>query len=260
MIYEVSDICFTYPGGGRRILDHIGFTLAEGEILTILGPNGAGKSTLLRCMLNLLEPESGAVYLCGRDVRRLRPRETAGLVSYVQQTQHASFPYTVLDFVLMGRAPMLGLFERPGEADREAALRALADMGVAHLRDKPCTELSGGEYQQAMIARAIVRKPRAILFDEPTAHLDSGNQLRTLRIIRRLSEAGYALIVTTHNPDHAILLGGSAAILDGSGRLRKGTTAEIVTETNLKDVYGADLLLRYLPEAGRVVCIYPNLS
>ncbi|MDD3920597.1 MAG: ABC transporter ATP-binding protein [Eubacteriales bacterium] len=258
MIYDVNNLCFSYLPE-REVLKNITLTLEEGEILTILGPNGAGKSTLLRCMLNLLTPQNGSVLLCDKSIKSMKPRETAALVSYVQQTQHTTFAYSVLDYVLMGRAPMLGMFEKPKKADHEAAYRALEEMGISHLADKPCTQISGGERQQAMIARAIVQTPKAILFDEPTAHLDSGNQLRTLRIIKKLSQAGYALIVTTHNPDHAILLGGSAAILNRNGRLIKGPTDEIITQENLCDVYDADLRLRYLPEEERIVCITPKL-
>ena len=259
MIYEISGLGFAYPSSGRPVLSNVSFTLAEGEILTILGPNGAGKSTLLKCMLNLLRPDEGQILLSGKSIASLSERETAALVSYVQQTQEATFAYSVFDFVLMGRAPGLGLFERPGKADRDAAARAIEAMGIAPLAQKPLTELSGGERQQAMIARAIAREPSAILFDEPTAHLDSGNQLRALRMIKRLADSGYALVVTTHNPDHALLLGGSAALLDNEGRLRKGGAEEMITEENLNDVYGADLKLVYLEEAGRTVCIYPKL-
>lgn len=259
MIYEVEKLHFTYPGSGREVLGGVSLTLEEGEILTLLGCNGAGKSTLLRLMLNLLQPQSGSVKLCGSPISEMSARAVAGLVSYVQQTQPSSFAYTVENYVLMGRAPLLGLMQKPGKADHAAALEAMERMGILALKDKPCTELSGGEYQQAMIARAIVRKPRAILFDEPTAHLDSGNQLRVLRIIKQLAASGYAVVVTTHNPDHAILLGGSTAVFSRDGSLKKGKTEDIVTEETLKNVYDTNLLLRYIPELERVVCIYPNL-
>ena len=159
----------------------------------------------------------------------------------------------------MGRSPVLGPFGRPGKADREAAERAMAAAGITHMAKRSLNEISGGERQQAMIARAIVCQPHAILLDEPTAHLDYGNQLRTLRMIKALSRQGYAVAVTTHNPDHALLLGGSTAILDRRGRLTLGKTEEIVTELALNDVYGTAIQLCYVPEAERAVCIYPKL-
>lgn len=259
MIYKADNLSFRYPTGGKPVLDGVSLTLEEGEILTVLGPNGAGKSTLLGCMLGLLRPQSGSVQLCGKELRSLGARRTALLVSYVRQTQTAAFSYSVADYVLMGRAPMLGAFRHPGKKDRAAAQRAMTDMGIERLADKPVDELSGGERQQAMIARAIVREPKAILLDEPTSHLDYGNQLRALRMIKRLSETGYSLVVTTHNPDHAILLGGRTAIIDHSGHMRTGAAKEMLREDILRDVYGAELRLCYQPEVNRSVCIYPNL-
>lgn len=259
MIFELDEIEFRYPASARPVLDGVRLTLDAGEILTVLGPNGAGKSTLLGCMLGLLRPQRGVVRLCGQELAQLGARRIAAWVSYVRQTQPATFSYSVADFVLMGRAPMLGVFRQPGRADRAAAARAMDAMGLGALADKSVNELSGGERQQAMIARAIAREPRAILLDEPTAHLDSGNQLRALRLVKRLAEAGYALVVTTHNPDHALLLGGHAAILDRDGHLRVGKPDELLREETLRDVYDAELRLCYQPEVGRVVCIFPNL-
>lgn len=259
MIYSVSDLSFAYPQEQRTVLRDVSFTLAEGEVLTILGPNGAGKSTLLKCLAGLLSPCTGTIGLCGAPLAEMSERERAKLVSFVQQKEQSTFPYTVESLVTMGRAPLLSTFERPGAQDHAAAARAMEALGVSHLAQRPCTAISGGEYQQAMIARAIVREPRVILFDEPTAHLDYANQLRVLRLIKSLSAQGYALIVTTHNPDHALLLGGSAALISRSGTLTKGRAEDIVTSDALQAVYDAALLIRYLPEADRVVCIYPKL-
>lgn len=259
MIYEIDSLSFAYPSSGKPVLNDISFSLNEGEIVTILGPNGAGKSTLLKCMLALLNPQKGSIKLCGNDVKSMKPREIASIVSYVHQTQSESFSYTVEDYVLMGRSPNLSLFDRPRKSDYAAAKKALEEMDLLELSEKRITELSGGERQRAAIARAIVREPKAILFDEPTAHLDWGNQLRTLRMIKELSARGYALIVTTHNPDHALLLGGRTAVINKQGNLTSGKTEELLTEELLSDVYGAPIKLCYIKEAGRVVCIYPNL-
>lgn len=258
MIYELNALSFAYPGG-RRVLDQVSLTLKRGEVLSILGPNGAGKSTLLGCMMGMLPVSEGVVRLDGRDLKQMGAREIAKLVSYVPQNHSPVFGYTVFEFVLMGRAPLIPTLARPGEADRAAAREALAQMGLSRLTDRPYTEISGGERQQAVIARAIVRRPQAVLFDEPTAHLDFGNQLRTLRMLKELSRQGYAVVVTTHNPDHAILLGGRAAVLDRGGRLTVGDTGEILREDLLCRVYQTDLKLRYVAELDRMVCLFPNL-
>lgn len=259
MIIETEKLNFSYNKGGRQILKDIDLSLGEGEVMSILGPNGAGKSTLLNCIATLLMPDSGIVRLCGKDTREMKPKEVASILSYVPQNHVPAFSYTVFNFVLMGRAPKVGMFERPKDEDFAIVEKTLEEIGLTELKDKPYTEISGGERQQATIARAMVAEPKAILFDEPTAHLDYGNQLKTLRIIKSLKEKGYAIIITTHNPDHAIMLGGTTAILDREGRLTVGKSEEIITEERLRQVYGTELSLIHMDEVDRDVCVPPNL-
>ncbi len=259
MIFDLCDLVFAYPGSDRNVLRGVGMKLGEGETLSVLGPNGAGKSTLLSCMAGLLRPQTGCVRLLGEDIRHLTEKKIAAAVSLVPQNHYPIFGYTVFDFVLMGRASLTGLFQRPRKEDRKAAEQALEELGLTALAEKPCTEISGGERQLATIARAIVRRPKAVLFDEPTAHLDFGNQLRTLRVVKSLADKGYAVVITTHNPDHAMLLGGRTVILGPDGQLTAGKTEEVLTEETLRRVYTTDLRLKYDEELGRKVCLYPNL-
>ena len=259
MIIEAENLNFSYTKNGRQILHDVSLTLEEGQVMSILGPNGAGKSTLLNLLATLNVPDSGVVRLCGKDTTQMKPREVASILSYVPQTHTPAFSYTVFNFVLMGRAPKVGMFEKPKAEDFEIVERVLEEVGIAQLADKPYTEISGGERQEATIARALVQEPKAILFDEPTAHLDYGNQLKTLRVIKTLKEKGYAVIITTHNPDHAIMLGGTTAILDRTGHLTVGDSDKIITEDTLKDVYGTDLKLTFMEDVGRYICIPPNL-
>lgn len=259
MIVEAKNINFSYQKNGRQILNDVSLSLKEGEVMSILGPNGAGKSTLLNLIATLLTPDTGEIFLCGKDTKKMKPKEVASILSYVPQTHTPAFSYTVFNFVLMGRAPKVGMFEKPKAEDFKLVEKVLEEVGIAKLADKPYTEISGGERQQATIARALVQEPKAILFDEPTAHLDFGNQIKTLRTIKHLSEKGYAVIMTTHNPDHAIMLGGTTAILDKQGKLTVGPAEEIITEQTLKEVYDTKLKLSYFDEAGRLVCIPPNL-
>ena len=259
MIIEAENLNFSYSKNGKQILQDVSLSLDEGEVMSILGPNGAGKSTLLNLLATLSVPDSGTVKLCGKDTAKMKPKEVASILSYVPQTHTPAFSYTVFNFVLMGRAPKVGMFEKPKAEDFEIVEKVLEEVGIAELADKPYTEISGGERQQATIARALVQEPKAILFDEPTAHLDYGNQLKTLRVINSLREKGYAVIITTHNPDHAIMLGGTTAILDRTGHLTVGDSEKILTEETLKGVYGTNLRLTYLENVGRYVCIPPNL-
>lgn len=258
--YSIRNLTFSYPSPKHRVLDSVSLELAEGEVLSILGRNGAGKSTLLSCMLGLSRPQTGEVFLMGKALRAMRARELAALVGYVPQNHAPVFGHTVFDFVQMGCAARVGLLSQPGKREREDTAVAIEALGITHLAARPYTALSGGERQQAVIARAIVNRPRVVLFDEPTAHLDLGNQLRVLRIIRRFADAGLAVVITTHNPDHALLLGGRTAILDGEGRLRSGKTEELVTADALRSVYGEAFTVEYLAELGRKVCVLPGLQ
>jgi len=259
-IYEIENIEFRYSPGDKDVLRGVSLVVGEGEVWSILGPNGSGKSTLLDCMAALRKPTSGAIRLAGKDITGLKPREVARLVSYVPQVHVPAFSYTVLGFVLMGRAPNIGVFQKPDDDDVAAAYAALEEVGVAHLADRPYTDISGGERQQATIARAVCQQPKVILFDEPTAHLDYSNQHKILQLIRKLSGRGYAIVITTHNPDHALLLGGNSAILDRDGKLVSGPGDEILTERQLRDLYGLDLSISYVEQAGRTACLAPRLE
>ena len=159
----------------------------------------------------------------------------------------------------MGCASRIGLFEKPGNRERIAAEKAICELGIEDIADKPYTEISGGERQKAMIARAIVSNPRALLFDEPTAHLDYGSQLLVLKIIKELSQKGYSVVITTHNPDHALLLGGKAALLNDKGELTAGKTEQIITKENLSKIYQSDVRLEYIESIGRMACVYGNI-
>lgn len=259
MIYEVDNLTFSYPGGDRKVLDHACLSLGEGEILCILGPNGAGKTTLLSCMAGLLIPQSGSVRLCGRDINQMKEKEIAKLAGYVPQIHTPAFDYKVLDVVLMGRAPKTGMFARPSGEDEAFCLKVLESMNLSHLAQKSYLDISGGERQQVIIARAIAQEPKVILFDEPTAHLDYGNQHRVLRRVRQMKEEGYSVVITTHNPDHALLLGDKAAVVDKEGHIIQGKSREILTEETLARIYETDLRLLYVKELGRTICAVPEL-
>lgn len=259
MIYEVDNLTFSYPGGDRKVLDHACLSLGQGEILCILGPNGAGKTTLLSCMAGLLIPQSGSVRLCGRDINQMKEKEIAKLAGYVPQIHTPAFDYKVLDVVLMGRAPKTGMFARPSGEDEAFCLKVLESMNLSHLAQKSYLDISGGERQQVIIARAIAQEPKVILFDEPTAHLDYGNQHRVLRRVRQMKEEGYSVVITTHNPDHALLLGDKAAVVDKEGHIIQGKSREILTEETLARIYETDLRLLYVKELGRTICAVPEL-
>lgn len=258
MIYETKNLTFSY--GKDPLLCDVNLTLSEGELVTVLGRNGAGKSTLFSCITGLLKPQGGEILLEGKNINSLNERQIASVVSFVPQNHVPSFGFSVFDFVLMGTASKVGLFSHPGKDEEASALAALERLGISNFADRSYMELSGGERQQVCIARAIAAKPKVILFDEPTAHLDYTNQIKVLRIIKELASDGYSMAVTTHDPNHAILLDGNVYLFDGNGHVTSGSSNKLITEEKLKSIYGGELKIRYLEEFGRNVCLYPSLD
>ena len=165
-----------------------------------------------------------------------------------------------LEYVVTGCAPRLGTFQRPSREHYEQGMAALEKMGIAHLAHACYTQISGGERQQVSIARALAQRAALILMDEPTAHLDYGNQMKVLRTVCALAGEGYAVALTTHNPDHALLLDDQVAVLDRSGRFTCGPCTQIMTEPFLQALYGLPLTLCYVPQAGRPACVAPKLE
>ena len=258
MIMELKDISFAYPGG-VNILDNISFSVDGGQIISILGPNGAGKTTLLNCMGNLAKPTSGEILIEGKNMEDMSPGEVGRNIGFVPQFIIPSFAYEVLDYVVTGCAPRMGTFEKPRKEHYERAMMSLEQMEISKLSNKHYTQISGGERQQVSISRALTQEPKIILMDEPTAHLDYRNQIKVLRIIKQLAERGFGVVITTHNPDHALLLGGEVAAIAPGGEFTFGSCREVINEEFLSSLYGIDLHLRHLEDIGRDVCIAPAL-
>jgi iron complex transport system ATP-binding protein len=258
-ILEVSDISFSY-GHGADVFSDISFSVDEGQILTILGANGVGKSTMLNCVTGVLRPQKGTTRLMGRDIAEMSDREVAQLLGYVQQVHTTTYGFKVDEFLLMGRAPHIGATKMPKKSDYDAVYEVMDEMGIRHLADKSYNELSGGERQQVQIGRALVQNPRLIVLDEPTNHLDYGNQYKILKLLKSLSARGFAIILTTHLPDQAILLGGSVGVLSSGGSFEIGTAEELVTTENMRNIYGIELDVFYCDEVERRLCAYKNLE
>lgn len=259
MTLEVENLSFGYRSD-RPLFREVNFSFDKGQVLSILGANGAGKSTLLNCIANLLIPQTGEVRLNGVPLSQMELRQVSRVIGYVPQSHIPAYDYSVRDFVVMGRAPHLGTFQQPGPKDFELVDQVLEGMDILHLADRPYTMLSGGERQQATIARAIVQQPEIILLDEPTNHLDYGNQLRALSMVQSLVKRGFGVIMTTHNPDHVILLGGQVGILDRQGHFTVGERKVVMTEDRLRDLYQSELYLTYMEQVDREVCVPGNLK
>jgi iron complex transport system ATP-binding protein len=247
MILEARNLSFGYPG--KPVGRNAGLSVAAGEILVLLGPNGGGKSTLFRTLLGLLPPQGGEVLLTGQPIARMSRAAIARTAGYVPQTSPGYFPFTVFDTVLMGRTARLGPFSAPSRQDRAAADDALNRLGIADLAGEPYTRISGGQRQLVLIARALAQEPRLLVLDEPTASLDYGNQLRVLDCIRSLAAGGMAVLLSTHDPNHALMLADRVALVHDGRVTGPAPTAEIVTPQTLWTIYGVRVEFIPAPES-----------
>ncbi len=241
-LVDVSEIVFSYTGESKRqIFSGVSFSVRKGDIFCILGPNGTGKSTLLKCLSNVLQGWKGSIRLEGEEISEMNTSDVAKGIGYVPQNQVPAFPFQVRDIVIMGRAPHINVFSSPGRHDREIACAAMESVGITQLADRPCTMLSGGEWQLTMIARALAQEPRVMVLDEPTSHLDIGNQMRILRVVKSLAENGIGVVMASHFPDHAFMAATEVAIMNRGGFAHIGSPDSVITDSNMKDAYGIDV-------------------
>lgn len=238
---RVDDMRFTYPKTSKKVLDGLTFSMDKGDILCLLGPNGTGKSTLLRCIMGLLRPQGGTVELDGRDLTRMAARERARLLAYVPQTTSLAFAYDVREVVLMGRVGHLSLGSGHTSHDQDVATECLERLGIRHLEERTYQELSGGERQMVMVARAMAQQASYLVMDEPTAALDYSNQVRILQMIQDLSDQGYGILMTSHFPDHAFLACTKAVLMRDGVVQVQGDPAQAVTSESLTDLYGTSV-------------------
>ena len=257
-LLEVKDWAFHYMHG-VDVFRGVSFAVEKGQMFTLLGPNGAGKSTLLNCLAGLAAPSEGYVKLNGEDVGHYSARTLAKHIGYVRQHISVTYGYTVREYLVMGAAPRIGMFSTPKQEDYERVEEAIADLDLQKLADRAVSNLSGGERQRVAIARAIVQNPEIILFDEPTSALDYGNQIRVMRTMKELTERGYTVIMTTHNPDQPILLGGQVAMLNADGTLAVGDASSTLTSERLSELYGTELHLVFVDEVDRIACVSSKL-
>jgi iron complex transport system ATP-binding protein len=233
---EIDALHFGYPRDGHRLID-VSLAIREGEICCLLGSNGAGKTTLLKCLLNLLTPNRGTIRVHGQAITALSARELARLVAYVPQSASTPFAFTAADIAVMGRTPYLPLSATPSAADQRMAQSCLERLGIGNLRDRPFSELSGGERQLVLLARALVQQAPVLVLDEPTAALDYGNEVRLLGIIADLARDGRSVLMTTHQPNHALNYSSRAVLMRNGAITAEGTPAEVITSERLTTLY-----------------------
>jgi iron complex transport system ATP-binding protein len=256
VILEAQSLAFGFPG--RTIGRDVSFSLNAGEVMCVLGPNGGGKTTLFRTLLGLLAPHGGAIRLEQASIEGFSRTEIAKLIGYVPQGHSGYFAYTVRDFVLMGRTAHVGIFASPSRKDQAVAEQVIASLGMTHLADRPVTEISGGERQLALVARALAQEPRLLLLDEPTANLDFGNQVRVLERIAALAKTGIAILFSSHDPDHAFLCAQRALLLAEGRALELGAPRDVIRADTLQRLYGVSV--QVLPLAGGGHTCLPSIG
>lgn len=245
MLLQVENGSFAYVKD-NPILHDITFSLNEGEILAVMGTNGIGKTTLLKCLMGVLKWQSGSSLIDGRDSSLERRK-----IGYVPQARRFSYSYSVRDMVVFGRAKYMSVFASPGKEDYAVADEALEEMGIIHLRDSSVGQLSGGQLQLVLIARALAGQPRIMILDEPEAHLDFSNQFMILQIIQRLAkEKGIACVMNTHYPNHALRIADHILLLKGEKYLI-GTPRDALSRENMKEYFRVDSALVNVAVYGR---------
>ena len=232
---DIQHVSFAYSKKGPQVLKDVSFSTEEGDLLAVLGPNGVGKSTLFKCMLGFMKKYEGKIFLNGADVSEM--------IAYIPQSTHPVFNYEVLDVVMMGLTSQLTLLSSPKQEHIEEARDALESLGIAHLEHAGYGEISGGERQLVLIARALVQKSKILIMDEPTANLDYGNQFRVMQRVAGLAKNGYTIILSTHNPDHAFIYANRVVMMYGGKVIADGAPDEVLDAELIKKVYGVDVMV-----------------
>jgi len=238
MSIEVKNLSFSYIT--QAVLKNVTFSVNDGELLSILGCNGAGKSTLLRCILGLLTEYEGTIALNDRNIRGMSPSEMAKQIAYIPQSHYQAFNFSVYNMVLMGTSSQVSAISSPGKNQKMRAEDAMERMGISHLGKKSFSNISGGERQLTLIARALAQDAKLLVMDEPTANLDYGNQLRVMEQAKSLAGEGYTVIQSTHNPEQAYLFSDHILALKNGEIVGDGSPADIITEKLMRALYNAD--------------------
>ncbi len=237
----VEGVAYSYDRREAPALEGIDLELPDGAVTAVLGANGSGKTTLLNLILGWLAPTAGRVLVHGREHRRRGRRERSRHVGLVSQDDAGAFELELAEYVLLGRAPYLGLLERPGPQDLAAVAAVLAKTGLEALGHRLVSSLSGGERQLASIARALVQNPKVLLLDEPLAHLDLANTHSVLGLIAGLRRQGHAVILTTHDPNMAAAAADWAVLLRRGRLIAAGPATEMLTGDKLAATYGVEV-------------------
>lgn len=237
MRFEVKNGSFSYKAG-TPVLQDVSFSIQSGQVLSILGPNGVGKTTLLRCMMGMLRWSGGGSFLDGENIADIPHQTLWKRIAYVPQAKTLPFAFSVEEMILMGRSAHTGLFGNPGQQGRALCRQAMEAVGIGHMKDRYCNQISGGELQMVLIARALCTQPAMLILDEPESNLDFRNQLIILNTIERLSKQdGLCCIFNTHYPAHALKISDQSLLLLRQGESIFGPAQNVVNAENMRDIF-----------------------
>lgn len=255
MNIDIERLSFSYKEG-KEVLSEISFSLSNADMTVLLGRNGAGKSTLFKIFLKMLSPKEGRIAIDGKELSSFGNRELARVFSYIPQSSYMEFPYTVMDTLLMAKASTLSLFSAPKKENEDEALEILKSFGIGHLAFRIMDNLSGGEKQLVLIARALLQNSAFIILDEPTSNLDYGNQLMVLEKLKELNRNGVGIIYSTHNPELALTYSSKILTLNRGKIATYSSPDKLVEECKLEELYGRKLYIRkvFTGENERYVC------
>ncbi len=235
---RIKDVEFSY--NSVPTLKNVSLDIEKAEVVCIIGPNGAGKTTLLKCINKILEPQAGCILIDGKDLKDLSGIEIAKRIGYVSQTAQYTFPTTVFDVILMGRKPHFGW--RVRKVDIEKVLEIVDIMGLEDLAMKGFDELSGGQRQKVLIARALAQDPEVLLLDEPTSNLDIKHQLEVMELIKKLvKERGISAVIAIHDLNLASMYADKVVVLHKGKIFAVGKPEEIITSEIIRNVYGVEV-------------------
>jgi iron complex transport system ATP-binding protein len=255
-LISIRNLAFSYDGDHRRVLEKLTLDLPVGSITAILGPNGAGKTTLVHILLGILKPSNGEITISGKNIQHYTRHELSRLIAFVPQSEYTAFEFSVLDYVLMGRAPHIGMLQMPTHNDLVHTLEHLEMLGISNLAQRSVLELSGGERQLVLIARALAQEPELLLLDEPTTHLDLSNKNRILTKLSKLADRGMTVVYTTHDPDSATTIARFLVLMKEGRVLSSGNTKSVMSAELLTETYG--LPVRVIQVDGQLVVLLEN--
>lgn len=251
--FELKNISFAFDK--NQLFSNLSLTLPSGSICAILGPNGTGKTTLLHLLLGWLTPEQGKIFLFGEELKNYSPRKRGQTLSLLPQKENLSFGYSVMEYILLGRAPYLKTLQQPGNIDKKIASEALETVGGSTLSNRKIPNLSGGETQVCLMARSLTQEPEILLLDEPTNHLDLARKREMINLIKSYKTQQKTVIFTTHDPEIAARVADYLVLAGKDGMVESGPFDKLFNADKLTALYDIPVKIVKLDD-GTVTVVY----